>query len=279
VKWLMRTIVHLSDLHFGRVDHATTQPLIRQIKALQPHLVVVSGDLTQRARKVQFQEAGRFLESLPQPQIVIPGNHDVPAYNLFKRFLMPLKRYRRYVTDDLLPNYIDDEVAVFGLNSTRSFTTKHGRLREKDIARVCEKLGQLPEAVTKIVVCHHPFDLPVKHTQHDLIRSAESAMRAFAACRVDLILSGHLHLSLTSHTAHRYRTQGHQSLIVQAGTAISNRRRGETNSFNVLHIRGGNLIVERLAWNVKDSSYSFSRAEEFTRTAEGWKKRESDISP
>lgn len=266
----MRTIVHLSDLHFGRVDPATTQPLIRQIKALQPHLVVVSGDLTQRARKVQFQEAGRFLEFLPHPQIVIPGNHDVPAYNLFKRFLMPLKRYRRYVTDDLLPNYIDDEMAVFGLNSTRSFTTQYGRLREKDIARACEKLGQLPERVTKIVVCHHPFDLPLEHTQRDLIRSAESAMRAFADCRVDITLSGHLHLSHTGHTAQRYRIQGHKALIVQAGTAISNRRRGETNSFNVLRIRESHLIIERLAWNVKTSSYTLSKAEEFTRTAEGW---------
>lgn len=281
MKWLMRTIVHLSDLHFGRVDPSTTQPLIRQIKALQPHLVVVSGDLTQRARKVQFQEAGQFLEALPQPQIVIPGNHDVPAYNLFKRFLMPLKRYRRYVTDELLPSYIDDELAVFGLNSTRSFTTKHGRLREKDIELVCEKLGQLPEAVTKIVVCHHPFDLPLKHTQRDLIRSAEGALRAFASCRVDIILSGHLHLSHTSHTAQRYRIQGYKALIVQAGTAISNRRRGETNSFNVLHIRDANLIVERLAWNVKTSSYALSKTEEFTRTTEGWAPSKSygDIYP
>lgn len=281
MKWLMRTIVHLSDLHFGRVDETTTQPLIRQIKALQPHLVVVSGDLTQRARKIQFQEAGRFLESLPHPQIVIPGNHDVPAYNLFKRFLMPLKRYRQYVTDDLLPGYIDDEMGVFGLNSTRSFTTKHGRLREKDIARVCEKLGQLPETVTKIVVCHHPFDLPTKHSQQDLIRSAESALRAFAECRVDIILSGHLHLSHTSHTAQRYRIQGHQALIVQAGTAISSRRRGETNSFNVLHIWEEHLIVERLAWNAKTSSYTLSKAEEFRRTSEGWAaaKGKSDLLP
>jgi 3',5'-cyclic AMP phosphodiesterase CpdA len=266
----MRTIVHLSDLHFGRVDHATMQPLIRQINALQPHLVVVSGDLTQRARKVQFQEAGRFLEALPQPQIVIPGNHDVPAYNLFKRFLTPLKRYRRYVTDELLPNYIDDEVAVFGLNSTRSLTTQHGRLREKDITAVCEKFSQLPGAVIKIVACHHPFDLPAHHTQRDLIRSAGSAMRAFARCGVHIILSGHLHVSHTTHTAGRYRIPGHSALIVQAGTAISNRLRGETNSFNVLHIRDANLVMERFAWNVKTQTYTLSKAEEFTRTEEGW---------
>ncbi|MFY9531970.1 MAG: metallophosphoesterase family protein [Candidatus Acidiferrales bacterium] len=266
----MRTIVHLSDLHFGRVDEAATQPLVRQIRAVQPHLVVISGDLTQRARTWQFQEARRFLESLPRPQIVVPGNHDVPAYNLFRRFLEPLKRYRRYVTDDLLPTYIDDEVAVFGLNSTLSFTTKHGKLRERDIACVCEKLMQLTERVTKIVVCHHPFDLPANHTQRDLIRSAASAMRAFAECRVDVILSGHLHLSHTSQTAQRYRIPGHSALIVQAGTAISNRYRGELNSFNVLQLQAANLVVERLTWDAKTSGYTLLKAEEFTRTSEGW---------
>src|ERR1700688_2846315 len=105
----MRTIVHLSDLHFGRVDEDTTQPLVRQVKSLQPHLIVISGDLTQRARSGQFRDARRFLESLPQPQIVVPGNHDVPAYNLYKRFAKPLNQYCEFVTDDLLPSYIDAE--------------------------------------------------------------------------------------------------------------------------------------------------------------------------
>jgi 3',5'-cyclic AMP phosphodiesterase CpdA len=266
----MRTIVHLSDLHFGRVDEATTQPLVRQIRELQPHLVVISGDLTQRARTRQFQEARRFLESLPRPQIVVPGNHDVPAYNLFRRFLEPLKRFRQYVTDDLLPTYVDDEVAVFGLNSTLSFTTKYGKLRERDIACVCEKLMQLPGGVMKIVVCHHPFDLPPNHTQRDLIRNAAGSMRAFAECRVDVILSGHLHLSHTSPTTERYRIPGHSALIVQAGTAISNRSRGELNSFNVLHLQAATLMVERLTWDAKALDYTLLKAEEFTRTSDGW---------
>jgi len=277
----MRTIVHLSDLHFGRVDETTTQPLVRQVKALRPHLIVISGDLTQRARSGQFQEARRFLESLPQPQIVVPGNHDVPAYNLYNRFAKPLKKYRRYLTDDLLPSYVDDEIAVFGLNSTRSFTTKHGKLRTRDVVAVCEKLMQLTGQVTKIVVCHHSFDLPANHTQRDLIRSAGGAMRAFAECRVDVILSGHLHLGYTTHTAERYRIPGHSALIVQAGTAISNRRRGEANSFNVLQIRDANLIVERLTWDAKSSSYTVLKAEGFTRAAEGWMpaKDMSDVPP
>src|SRR5947209_5419336 len=148
----MRTIVHLSDLHFGRIHEPATEPLVRQIVALQPQLVVISGDLTQRARTSQFQEARRFLESLPQPQIVVPGNHDVPAYNLVRRFLDPLKRYRQYITSDLLPTYIDDEIAVFGLNSARSLTTQYGKLRERDIAAVCERLMHVTGKVNKIVV-------------------------------------------------------------------------------------------------------------------------------
>jgi 3',5'-cyclic AMP phosphodiesterase CpdA len=266
----MRTIIHLSDLHFGRVDEATTGPLVRQVKALKPHLIVISGDLTQRARSKQFHEARRFLELLPQPQIIVPGNHDVPAYNLYQRIAKPLKKYRRYVSDDLMPGYVDDEIAVFGLNSTRSLTTKYGKLRKQDIAAVCGKLAQITGRVTRIVVCHHPFDLPAHHTQRDLIRSAGSAMRAFVGCRVDVILSGHLHLGYTSHTTERYPFPGHAALIVQAGTAISSRRRGETNSFNVLHIQDASIVVERLSWDAKTESYGLVNVENFTRLKEGW---------
>jgi 3',5'-cyclic AMP phosphodiesterase CpdA len=266
----MRTLVHISDLHFGRVDQATTQPLVRQTKEIQPHLLVVSGDLTQRARPWQFKEARAFLDSLPKPQIVVPGNHDVPAYNLLKRFFEPLKKFHRYITPERLPSYVDDEIAVFGMNSTLSLTTKYGRLRERDIAAVCENLIHVPKGRMKIVVCHHPFDLPANHTPRDLIGGSSSAMQAFAACGVDLILSGHLHLSHTSLTAERYRIPGHSALIVQAGTAISNRGRGELNSFNVLKISQEKLTVERLTWNAASSSYTLLKTERFTRTATGW---------
>jgi 3',5'-cyclic AMP phosphodiesterase CpdA len=97
----MRTIVHLSDLHFGRVDQQLIEPLIKTISEIKPDLVAVSGDLTQRARSRQFVEARAFLDALPEPQIVVPGNHDIPLHNIFARFLGPLDKYRRYITDDL----------------------------------------------------------------------------------------------------------------------------------------------------------------------------------
>ncbi|HEX7558185.1 MAG TPA: metallophosphoesterase, partial [Usitatibacter sp.] len=122
----MRTLVHISDLHFGRVDSALLVPLRERIEALAPHLVVVSGDLTQRATREQFREAKAFLDTLPQPQVVVPGNHDVPLYNVFQRVLSPLGKYLSIVTSDLEPSYIDDEIAVVGVNTARSLTWKRG---------------------------------------------------------------------------------------------------------------------------------------------------------
>ena len=94
----MRTIVHLSDLHTGRVDPAILGPLTAAIGDAQPHLVVFSGDLTQRATRTQFREARAFLDNLTAPYLVIPGNHDVPLWNVARRFLTPLARYKRFVT-------------------------------------------------------------------------------------------------------------------------------------------------------------------------------------
>ncbi|HMF56075.1 MAG TPA: metallophosphoesterase family protein, partial [Pyrinomonadaceae bacterium] len=104
----MKLIAHLSDLHFGRVDYSVIEPLIETVNGLKPDVVAVSGDLTQRARSAQFEEARKFLERLPGPQIVVPGNHDVPLHNVFARFVQPLDKYRRYITDDLQPFYADE---------------------------------------------------------------------------------------------------------------------------------------------------------------------------
>src|SRR3954464_5604942 len=108
----MRTLVHLSDLHFGRTDQNLVKPLIKTIGEIKPDLVAVSGDLTQRARSHQFVAARAFLDALPKPQIVVPGNHDIPLRNILLRFVSPLDKYRQYITHDLLPFYSDDEIAV-----------------------------------------------------------------------------------------------------------------------------------------------------------------------
>src|SRR5262245_32522466 len=113
----MRTIVHLSDLHFGRLDARIITPLVNRIEAIRPDLIAISGALTQRARPSQFQDARAFLNQLPCPALVVPGNHDVPLFNLAARLLDPFGPYRRYISVNLEPAHIDDEMAVVGLNS------------------------------------------------------------------------------------------------------------------------------------------------------------------
>ena len=122
----MRTVVHLSDLHFGRTDDAVIQPLVSAIREIAPDVIAVSGDLTQRARREQFRAARAFLDRLAAPKIIVPGNHDVPLYDVFRRFLRPLARYRRYITGDLQPFYGDEEIAVLGINTARSLTFNIG---------------------------------------------------------------------------------------------------------------------------------------------------------
>ena len=266
----MRTLVHLSDLHFGRVDDTLLEPLRKRIHALEPHLVVVSGDLTQRAKPDQFREAKAFLESLPTPQLVVPGNHDVPLFNVFQRVLSPLGKYKRIVTSDLEPEFIDDEIAVIGLNTTRSFVWKDGSINSKQVEHVKSRICNLDEHIIKVVVTHHPFDVPKDHNDAEIVDKAERAMKAFAQCGADLLLSGHLHKTHTVSANERYKTDGHSALIVQAGTATSTRERGETNSFNCLRLTSEDIVIERWQWNSFSKVFELGPTERYLHAANGW---------
>ena len=262
--------MQLSDLHFGRVDNTLLEPLRERVHALQPHLVVVSGDLTQRAKPQQFREAKAFLDSLPKPQLVVPGNHDVPLYNVFQRVFTPLSKYKRIVTSDLSPEFIDDEIAVIGVNTARSFVVKDGRINSKQIEHVRSRICALDEGIVKIVVTHHPFDVPKDHNQSEIVDEAEEAMQAFAQCGADLLLSGHLHKTNTTSSAERYKTAGHAALIVQAGTATSTRERGETNSFNCLRLTPDDVVIERWQWNSHSKIFELGPTERYLHSTDGW---------
>jgi 3',5'-cyclic AMP phosphodiesterase CpdA len=266
----MRTLAHLSDLHFGRTDPALIEPLVATLAALAPHVVVVSGDLTQRARAAEFKEARAFLDRLPKPQIVVPGNHDVPLYRVWERFFSPLGKYRRLIADDLEPSFVDDEIAVIGINTARSLTFKDGRINDEQMAAIDGRLDPLPEAVTKIVVTHHPFDLPDQTGEVDLVGRANKAMEVFSRCGVDLLLAGHTHQSEAGDTSGRHPIAGYSALVVQAGTTTSTRGRGEENSFNVLRVRADEITVERMSWREDAKAFAPKATERFVRDGACW---------
>jgi 3',5'-cyclic AMP phosphodiesterase CpdA len=146
---------------------------------------------------------------------------------------------------------------------------KGGRINESQVGRLREKFCSFGSEVVKVVVTHHPFDLPEGHDASDLVGRAKMAMTGLAACGADLFLAGHLHISHTGHTK-RYNIQGHSALVVQAGTATSTRERGEANSFNRLRIAFPTIAVERFAWDPLTSSFTVSTFEQFQHTVEGW---------
>lgn len=266
----MRTLVHLSDLHFGRVDEALLEPLRALVHQIAPDVVVVSGDLTQRAKSEQFEAARAWLDTLPGPQVIVPGNHDISLYNVFRRFVHPLERYKRYITDDLAPAYIDDEIAVLGVNTARSLTFKDGRVNEEQIAQIRERLAGLGTDVTRIVVTHHPFDLPESAKEEEVVGRAVEAMKAFAETGVDVLLAGHLHASHAGSTAERYPLADFAALVVQAGTATSTRGRGETNSFNVLRVQSSQVEVDRYGWDVVGQRFQLVSTDKFMRSTNVW---------
>ena len=266
-----RVVVHLSDLHFGREDGRVVAALVTEIARLSPDLIAVSGDLTQRARRGQFRKARAFLDALPFPRLIVPGNHDVPLYNLVARFLDPLGGYRRFITADLQPIFRDAMVIAVGIDTTRPTTLKAARISDADIARIADVLRGAPDDAVKIFVGHHPFEAPDEDIstaprRRDEVR--EHVLHAFTRAGVDVFLTGHLHVSYTGHTAHRYNIAGRSAIVVEAGTATSTRLREDANAFNVLHIHPSAILVERHEW--RGTGFAVTDAQRFGKTSAGW---------
>jgi 3',5'-cyclic AMP phosphodiesterase CpdA len=267
----MRTIAQISDLHFGRHSTAVAEDLLAGLAEQHPDLVVLSGDFTQRARHAEFTEARRFLERIAQPKLVIPGNHDVPLYNLFGRFLTPFARYHHYVTPVGLPAdlFIDDELAVLGLNTARRFTGKNGRVSLEQMARIAHVFSELPRETFKVLVTHHPLATPGGQKELDLAGRSAPALATIAQAGVHLLLSGHHHRALSGHIGPEIDPKG-SVLIVHAGTAISFRTRGgEGNSYNLIRIGGEHVGVTVMEWAA--SGFCESRTVSYRLAGDRWR--------
>jgi 3',5'-cyclic AMP phosphodiesterase CpdA len=232
----MSIVAHLSDLHFGCHDPAAAESLLASLAESGAELVVVSGDLTQRARRAQFRAARAFLRCLPQPVLAVPGNHDIPLYDVLRRAFDPLGRYRRHVSPDPMPFYAGTGVCVLGLNSARAAAFAGGRISHAQMEAMERAFAKADARRLRVVALHHPLCPPPTASYLPAVGHADMAIAAMARANVRVVLAGHYHRVYTSLLAVAEPSPRADLLLIHAGTAISLRRRDEANSYNLLDL-------------------------------------------
>ena len=264
----MRRIAHISDLHFGTEDPPVAAGLLLDLAQHKPHIVAVSGDLTQRARHSQFASAKAYLDQMPFPKIVVPGNHDQPLFNLFHRFLRPLHGYQKWITPELRPVLQDEELTIVGINTARPDTHKSGRVSMDQIHWLRETMCAAPRDHFKVLVAHHPVIPPEQNPKETVVGRAKIMLRTLDSCGCSLILAGHLHKAYSG-DARPYHVEIKRSILVfQAGTAISRRRRDEANAYNLITIGDDRLLLEVRAWN--GAQFATLSQREYEQKESGW---------
>ena len=239
--------------------------MLEAIEALAPDLVAISGDLTQRARPSQFRAARAFLDAVPVPLLVVPGNHDVPLHLPVRRMLAPWSGWRRWIGEELEPSFEDDAMTVVGVNSVDPLSWQTGRLSRRRLARACERLGRGADPRVRVVVAHHPLVHP-EGSDKTPIPNAAAALRRLTGCGMDLILSGHLHAWHASPFAEQ--EDDGAAIQLHAGTGLSTRVRGEPNDFNLVALSADRITVTRHVAGTE--TYVPAETCAFAPRGEGW---------
>lgn len=261
----MTRIVLLSDLHFGYHREVLVGPLLALVNRARADLVVVTGDLTHRGRPGQFAQAAEFLSRITVPVLAVPGNHDVPLYNIPVRFLLPYSGYRQTISTDLSPTRAVGGVRVLGMNSVDPFTWQRGRLRPTDVERVAASLDPL---ATNIVALHHPLEhLP--EIDKELSLGAEAARARLESAGAQIVLSGHLHIWAAE--ALLRRANNPRLLQIQAGTALCARPGDRQNEVAVLSVDGTELVVARHVAPMDEAGFQPPRVSRFSRASGDWR--------
>ena len=258
----MTLLLQISDPHFGTEQPPVVEALLRLAKTLQPDLVVMSGDITQRARRAQFSAARVFVNTFgATPFVVVPGNHDIPLYNLFARVAHPYANHQRVFGNDLEPVFESAELLVIGVNTTRPYRRKDGEVSAQQVERVVRRLGHATVRQLRVVVTHQPVAAARANDIRNLLHGREHAIERWSQAGVDLILGGHIHLQYVTPLHAAYKNLPCQMWAVQAGTSLSSRVRGAVpNSVNVIDYDASNAgprraIVAR--WDFNRASASF----------------------
>ena len=263
-------VVHISDLHFGRgFQHAPAERLTSLINELKPDAVVVSGDLTMRARAGQFADAARYLSALNAPKVIIPGNHDVPLFDVITRTLRPQRNYHRYM-DELSTNpLVLRHTGIFGLNTVTRWMHEKGRLRRREVEFALSWMASLPDSHWRLLVTHQQFFNVPESARPGSLLLARRHLTRFSRGGTHAILHGHIHCAHAVQAVEFIRDLPRPIAMVAAGTATCGRMRGSperrVNSFNILHLSPIELRVTRMDWNREANDFQTGSLVQFPR--------------
>jgi len=262
----MTVILHLSDTHFGTEEGPVVAAVLKLVRQERPSAVILSGDITQRARREQFAAARAFCDSLHVDHLLtLPGNHDIPLYNVAARLFTPYRGYARVFGHNLEPELEFADVLVIGVNTTRPERHKDGVVSPRQIRRVCERLRGARREQLRIVVTHQPACVMRPQDEKDRLHGGEEAVQAWSGAGADLVLGGHIHLPYVSDVCARIKEAPRTMYCVQAGTAFSHRVRHNTpNSVNLIRWSAPaageprTCQVERWDYDLANSSFELT---------------------
>lgn len=273
-------LLQVSDPHFGTERPEVVEGLLRLAHELVPDVLVFSGDITQRARRSQFSAARRFANALmhrpagepPAVLVAIPGNHDIPLFNLAARALWPYAGFRAAFGRELEAQWQSPALQLTMINTTRRWRHKDGEVSGAQIERVARRLTQATPAQLRVVVAHHPLAVPRASESKNLMHGHQAALRRWAEAGADLVLGGHIHLPAVLPMHQLLPGLPRRMWVVQAGTAVSSRVRHEAgNSVNVVRLSDAETDAAGAApgqrrcrverWDWRPTAHAFEPAE------------------
>ena len=268
-------LAHVSDLHFGAIESGRPGALRRALEQVAPDLLVVSGDLSQRGTEAEMREAMEFLKTLPQPQFIVPGNHDIPhGHHLWARFKQTWRTYKKVVAADLEPVWQNDAVAIIGANSVRAggwyLDWSRGHLSGEQLRRIAACCEQIPEHLLRVLVVHHPPAAPPQGTRRHLLDRRKRFFSALNEAGVDLVMCGHFHMSYAVPLMLPGNLRRACVLSV-ASTATSYRLEGEPNGFHVIDVPSSQNRMDIQAWRWEQQQGAFKPASEWSFQRHVWR--------
>jgi 3',5'-cyclic AMP phosphodiesterase CpdA len=235
----MPRLAHISDLHFGRIAPNAVRLLLEDLEAQAPDYLLASGDITQAARRSEFEEAARFFEAAPGKAFVVPGNHDIPGWAVWRRLIHPYRRYRDFISEDINPVHVAGDIAIAGFNTARRvvyhWNWAHGRISRSQFSTLQEIGARAPDR-PRIAMFHHPLLPPPPGASQRRVSRAEDFAKALSEAGFHIALTGHLHRTRITPVTDVYHGVAPGLYAVEAGTATSSRQRNQPNEYNVIDV-------------------------------------------